>query len=74
MSALLSLVPALVGKLLDWLPSIASYFIGRSAGASAVTAKAAAEAARIKDAEISAAAAAPRTVQSVSDDLKRGVF
>ena len=74
MSTLLSLIPTIFGKLLDWLPSIAAYFTGRAAGKAAVVREAQAEVARVQAAEARAAAEAPRTVDGVADSLRKGAF
>lgn len=74
MSVILNLIGPLFGKLLDWLPSIAAYFAGRSAGKAAVVAEAQAEVATIKAAQDKARAEAPHTVPAVVDELNKGEF
>ena len=69
-----NLLGPLFGKLLDWFPSIAAYFAGRSAGKAAMVAEAQQEVNETRAAEDNARAEAPSTVPGVIEDLTKGIY
>ena len=72
MTALLSLIPTLVGKLLDWAPAIAAFFTGRTLARQEDALAAKTKTVEVLTAEQQAAAATPGDKASTLDLLAKG--